>query len=227
MRKLNKPAAPKPAHTLTLRDVIGSPYTYLKKDLNVQPPIVLWCRVSAREQNRRGNLKQQVKEMNAWAQRKGFAVVSVLSEVRDGRDLNAGTEWDVAVADAIDARCPIVARSIDRFLRPQDFHTKHNPDAAYGQLDVAQLANGGPTLMTRIDPRYDWKMVRSIVTKLGQRAKGKFGGRPRATRSHQHLDNCTRQLIVRLRRSGRSYGAIAKIIRRPRSTVQSVCNRDM
>lgn len=205
-------------------DVIKAPKTYFVNSQIKPPPIAIWCRVSTRQQERNGNLAAQEVGMLEWAERKKFYVTGVFSDVRNGRYLEGSDSWDKAVCFARENRYPLLAWSLDRFIRVEGY-SGYESDALYGKREIQLLQALEVVLMTRLHPDTPMSVVRSEMTRNGQRSKERKGGRPPTQGKRWKLTDADKRKIVRLRKQHLSHGQIAEAMERPRSTVSEFLRR--
>lgn len=184
---------------------------------------VLWCRVSERDQYRRGNATDQEANLRRELAALGVPVVDSYLDVGPGWDTAAG-KLQEAIASARRTGAVVVAETADRFLRSEDFHTKDNPDALPTVAQFRKLAKlaAGVTLATVVDPVETPEEVRSYQSKRGQSAKENRGGRPRK-RSPGYMFRRREDLlplVLRLSAEGKSEREIERKTGVPRSTIQ-------
>jgi DNA invertase Pin-like site-specific DNA recombinase len=184
-------------------------------------PVLLYCRVSEREQHRRGNAKDQEKVLWRKCKKFGIGFSGVVRDIGPGWDVSGGS-LPVAIKFARKHRSIVLAESTDRFLRHHEFHSIDNPNAVPTEEQFAELHRlaHGVVLATLFHPDKPWKEVRSLQTKRGQRRKAK-GGRPRKRRpgfkKKRRMEFISQ--VRRLRRRGHSIAQISQRIGVPRSTV--------
>jgi hypothetical protein len=129
---------------------------------------------------RRHLLGQQI-GLRASVEARGGEVVATLNHVGPGR----GPAWlrdMAAAADRARRHCTILlAATTDRFIRSPWFHSDDS-ELCLAQARAIDLrdAVGYVALMTLLDPDASPGDCRSLLTRWGQEAKGRSGGRPRS-----------------------------------------------
>ena len=139
--------------------------------------VVLACRVSGREQERRRNLDGYEAHMRTEMERLDAVVVDVVCRQISGFDpywIGAAVE----IAKKHDAK--IVALSTNRLIRHPAYHSERCWDAQARTPDLEYLKYWaqGVQLVTVLNPDASPREERSLQTKVGQCAKGRKGGRP-------------------------------------------------
>ncbi len=154
--------------------------------------MVLYCRVSGREQERIGTLERQVAFVRAKAADLGLVVVDVVVCTLSGWDEDRFEEAR-AMAEAHGAS--LLAHTADRFVRSDIFYETEQR-AAPGWFEFAKMArlagtargldvppvNGGVRLVTLVDPDAPAAVVRAAQCARGQMTSGRKGGRPAVKR---------------------------------------------
>ena len=145
-------------------------------DLTGYNSVVLWVRVSVREQKRRKNLDDQDAALRQATDRYGVDVVRVFRHVGSGWDVLDQLKAAIDFARKHDA--VLVAESVDRFLRHPEFRTDTNPDVTPSeeQLEELDRVADGVVLMTLLDPNSEPHEIRSYQRARGQATKGNKGG---------------------------------------------------
>jgi DNA invertase Pin-like site-specific DNA recombinase len=189
---------------------------------------IIYCRVSAGMQWRKGNLDTQEQILRRWLKKHNIPVIGCYREVSSGWVLN-DERWALvnAVKQAKKYRgqkeVVIVTTSSDRFLRNIDFHTKDNPGVLPTEAEFEKFnkLTCGVSCLTYLHPDMPWKKVRSYQSKWGQRIKGNKGGRPKKNKpgykKQRRLEK--RPRVLRLHNKGMSLGGIAAETGIPKSTV--------
>ncbi len=159
---------------------IASHYMSHAKNLKSGQLVVIYCRVSASDQERKKNLNEQVNNLIREVEQLGFIIIRTFREV--------GAGWqeyrDVlmfAAEYALANNAVLVAESVTRFIRSKDFNSQINwkvpPTVAeYRRL---QRDTQGVKLATLVAPDATPEEIRSYETKRGKKGKGKPGGRPK------------------------------------------------
>ena len=159
---------------------IASDYISDFRSLNRGQRVVIYCRVSASDQERSKNLSNQVKNLIREVEQLGFDVFDRIKEVSSGwQEDRDGLLLAAKIASENNA--VIVAESATRFIRSKDFNSKTNwkvkpTKAEYRRL---QRETQGVKLATLVDPDATPQEIRSYETNRGKKAKGNAGGRPR------------------------------------------------
>ncbi|MCC6127293.1 MAG: recombinase family protein [Pirellulales bacterium] len=141
--------------------------------------VILYPRVSGRTQNRRGNLKAQ----EFWSRNslKSYKVeiIDAFCETASGW-ANDRTRLIAAAELAKREEAVLVAVSTDRFIRSKAFTTDTNPDVLPTVEEYEALIEDtqGVLLATLLPPDTPWRKVHPIQIKMGQKFKGRKGGRP-------------------------------------------------
>ena len=182
--------------------------------------VVLWLRVSGREQNRRGNLDAYQDWLSSKSKKRGAVVVARFRRIRSGMaeeldDLEAAAEF------AREHGATLLAFSTCRFIRPADYNSKTNPHAQPTPHDLERLreATKGTRLMTFVDPDAELDEVRSWQTKCGQKGKDRKGGRPQKAGYKKRRRLRKRPRVLRLRKKGYSLRDISRRLKVPVKTV--------
>lgn len=170
-----------------------------------------------------------IKLLKKWCKQYGvrFRIVKIVNEVGNARSdfLEERGKLIKTIKFAKANDCVIIAPSVDRFVRPDMFSRSE-------QFVPLLIRDGkrfetmldGVTVITAIPPGTDKRVARGILTKWGQRSKGKKGGRPKATMSLKERREKFRPLARKIRRRGVSYNNICVALAWrggyiPRSTV--------
>ena len=157
----------------------GLPSSFIKLIDSIAPgdKVVLACRVSGREQKRRGNDTGQEAYLRHELERRGAVVVLVYRRTVSGFD----PYWLCpAIEAAKQCGAKLVALTTNRLIRPPGYHSKENPTAQARQCDLDELQwwLQGVEIVTLLDPDASPSEERSLQSKVGQWAKGRKGGRP-------------------------------------------------
>lgn len=185
--------------------------------------VVLYCRVSTRQQNHTGNLDAQERYLRAEMAVRGATVVEAVHHVGAGvYALLVGR----AAAIAKPQKAKIVAVTTDRLVRNENFvstglNCQRNARATIGELHILTEAANGVELVTLVPPNASLAKCLGVQKKVGQMLKRRKGGRPKKTKpgyKKQRRDS-TKPEAVRLRLEGKSIREIARILDVPASTV--------
>lgn len=191
--------------------------------------VILFCRVSGREQNRNGNLADQINENRRELEKLGVTVIERYKEIESGWDNDHWMDRGALAAAAAHAKrlgVVLVAESLSRFIRSVDYHPSKNSHAVPTRAEFEKLLRitEGVTLATIAHPDTPPTAERGVQSKRGMIQKNRMGGRPRKrTRTIRPLE--TIQQAMELRAAGWSLGEIAKALKVPRPTVQSWADR--
>lgn len=146
--------------------------------LTTKTNVVLHCRSSREQQKYKGNLDDQVKSCTDEIVRRKLPIYFTQAVVCSG--WKPEEYIPSIVQKAKECNGVIVAETIDRLMRPMDYHSVTNPEAflndwMLGKLE--KLLDGVPTF-TLQNPNATPGENRSQQTKRGQKEKGNKGGRP-------------------------------------------------
>ncbi len=179
-------------------------------------PRVLYCRVSGREQNRRGNLRDQSDNQHRTVGQHENSVQACYREIASGWELDDGMDRPTlaaAIATAKKIGAVLVVESTDRLIRSVEY-SKKNQDVlpTVAEFDKLMRLADGVTLATLLHPDTSPGDVRSHQIKRGQRAKGHKGGRPRITKPGEKKRRREEMLpmVLHLHRVGESRREIAE-----------------
>ncbi len=130
--------------------------------------VVIFCRVSRREQDRTGNLQKQIAWVRAWLWTHNVVVLAVVWDVASGWK-EERVEFKRAVQLAKKCGAVVVAESMDRFIRSRKFNTKTARDAWPTEHEFASLKEDadGVTLATIFHPNEKWEVVHRHQTIRG------------------------------------------------------------
>jgi hypothetical protein len=221
----------------------GKAANYISK-LAVQPraDYVIACRVSRRQQAKRGNLLAQSIKLREAIEAGGGNVVGTCYHVGSGQD-PSWLEWPAEKAAEFGAT--LVAATTDRLVRSRWYRAaslycgRRKPGSLGGadntrarhcraqEEDLRRLheyttGKFGVPLATYLDPDAEADDCRSLLSTWGREVKGKKGGRPGANppgyKKRRRLDH--QPWVLRLRRDGMSLGQIAQLTGVPKPTVQ-------
>jgi hypothetical protein len=204
------------------------PYSYLEYFPEVQgkyrkTKVVVFLRVSGREQDRQKNWRAQERAILEGLRPQVF-VVGIYKAVASG--WNSDREmFKRAVRRAKKRGAVIVAVSPDRYLRSVHFKCTDNPPIEPNVAEWKGLLSDakGVKLCTLLHPNQHWTEVRAFMTKGGMVAKNIRYGRPRKFRQADRVDlrHSLMPKIARMQSLGFSYREIADNLRQPFSTIRS------
>lgn len=143
--------------------------------------VVLYCRVSTRQQNHTGNLDAQEQYLKAEMAKRGAKVVQVVKYVGSGFE---PLRLPLAVKYAEQHRAKIVAISTDRFIRNEFFKStgsksERNARANIKGLETLKQSAQGIELVTLLYPNASLLECSGLQKKIGQQFKNRKGGRPK------------------------------------------------
>ncbi len=175
-----------------------------------RPPVVLYCRVSTRDQDQKGNLDDQMKdalqELRAMGYRLGHDLF-VFDGVESSRIQDDRLMLERAIEEARGRGAILVAVHRDRLLRNRfvDATWRHELPVVGEYMQLRNLAHDVPlaTIQHPDDPA-----ARSDQIKRGQAAKGNRGGRPHK-RKWKERRMARIELAKEMRAAGHSYQQIA------------------
>jgi DNA invertase Pin-like site-specific DNA recombinase len=208
----------------------GDPREFIEP-FSIQPGerVILLLRVSTTDQGKSGNLAGQRLHLVQEVEKRGGIVVQVVEEEWSGK----GKTWlDKLTAVANLARqhnAIILAATADRLIRSTWFRSNHKvlSKAQAQRTDLLELEDAlrGVKVMTYLHPDATPAECKSLLTRWGQEAKGKRGGRPVKVEpkptgavKRRRLDMLPR--VLELHGDGLGYGAIAERLGLPRTTVE-------
>ncbi len=156
-----------------------------------QPPkqnVVLYARVSTRQQYADGNHLSQLTELRAEAERLGLNVVGEIVEVKSGSIYEMGPGYEEyrsglfkALMTARRTDAFILACDVSRLLRHPCFHAKTKPNARPTKDDLRELSElaGDVVMVTILEPDAPPSIERGTCRRRGQQYRQRTGGRPR------------------------------------------------
>jgi len=198
---------------------------YITHD-NIQPgdQVVLYCRVSTRQQNHSGNLKAHERYLRAEIAARRAEVVDLVPKAGPGFD----PLWVARAADiAKRHKAKLVAITTDRLIRHLDYKStgssyERNARASTEGLDDLKRYADGVELVTLVDPDAPLAECMGVMKKIGQQVKGRKGGRPGKNppgyKKERRLRNQSQ--VFWMRAVGYPVRQIARILDQPESTVR-------
>ena len=186
--------------------------------------VVLYCRVSTRQQNHSGNLIAQEAYLRAQITSKGAIVVNAVHFVGSGF-----FPLHLAYAATLAKQCgaKIVALTTDRLIRNNFYKStgsnlERNARANLEGLETLKQCAQGIELVTLLHPNASLNECLGLQKKIGQEVKGRKGGRPKKNspgykkvRRNENL-----QIVRRLRIEGVGIREIARRLGLPEATVR-------
>lgn len=150
------------------------------ESLRTAKRVVLWVRVSARQQKHKRNQIDQCDSVTRAVQAYGVSILDVFTHVGSGKRISDHLLDAIAFAAEHDAA--LVAESVDRFIRHPKYHSQSCPNAQAGLSELRQLlrAAGDVRLVTVLHPDTPASEVRAFQRRRGQQAKARTGGGDRA-----------------------------------------------
>ncbi len=186
--------------------------------------VVIYCRVSGRDQERSQNLCDQDENLERELEKLGFNVIESLGEVGAGwKGDRDGLLRAVEIAHENDA--VVVAESVTRFIRSRDYNsvTNWNAKPTVADYNRLQLETDGVELATLINPDATPEEIRSYETKRGKKSKGNPGGRPK--KCSPGYKKRERQMylpkVLELYKQNKNIAAIARSVNLKYDTVYS------
>lgn len=189
--------------------------------------VVLFCRVSSKDQQRNGNLDDAIKHAQRHLAKLGCIVVRTFSEVAQSSIFNFDRfEFEAAIECARRHGAILVSPSRGRFLRGRAYDRTNRSDTpTVGEFMALRRMTKGVQLATLLPP--DYPEVRSHEIKRGQAAKGTRVGRPRAeTRGPGALKRRMQAYspaAKQMREGGLSFSKIAATLNAWNDGWQKVC----
>ncbi|QDT82451.1 recombinase family protein [Gimesia chilikensis] len=187
--------------------------------------VVLYCRVSTRQQKHSGNLDAQEKYLRTQMAKRGAKVVNVVRYVGSGFE---PLRLPLAVMYAKQHRAKIVALTTDRFIRHESFKsTGTNKTRSFrvnerGLENLQEIAKG-VELVTLQDPNAILEDCLKLQREIGQLSKSNKGGRPlkrmpgyKKERRQKNLEK-----TIQLKKQGKSVREIGKELKIPSSTIHT------
>jgi hypothetical protein len=171
--------------------------------------VVICCRVSTRQQDRRGNLADQETNLRRIVSELGAIVLHVVKHV------GSGTEpvWLIPAARlAKAAGAVLLAESTSRFIRHPGYHSSNWPTARARNYDLEDLQSwtDGVQLITVLPPDATSSDETAFQSKRGQELKENAGGRPRKTQPRGKERRAAYvPLAVEMRKAEMTYRQIA------------------
>lgn len=186
--------------------------------------VVLYCRVSTRQQNHSGNLDSQEKYLRTQMGKRKARVVEVVRYVGSGFE---PLRLPFAVRMAQQHGAKIVAITTDRFIRHDYFKStgskfERNARANIEGLEALKQCAQEIELVTLLHPNASLLECSGLQKKIGQRFKNRKGGRPKKNtpgykkkRRNEYLPK-----VRRLRSEGSAIREIARRFDLPEATVR-------
>jgi hypothetical protein len=201
----------------------GKPSKVIRRAKRVIKPgdfVVLWCRVSHRSQARNRNLTNQEVYLRKRMAKLRAIIVDVVRHVGPGW---SGFHLKKAVGLAKEHNAKLVTVCTSRFVRHLDWHSQNAPHLQPTVDDIKSLKawTKGVTIATVLHPNASQSKERSVLTRIGQMTKGKYGGRERKTRPGDKKRRRDEKLstVLEHHKQGCSSRDIARKVGLPKSTV--------
>jgi len=200
------------------------PSAYISSIETLKPSekVVLWVRVSRRQQDHSGNLDSAEANLRAEAEKRGLDVVDVYRYVGSGK--SACKQWYDAAWLARDHGAKLLAETTNRFIRHPLFHSKDYPSAQAKWNHFREMAEcvGNVTLVTVLDPNAAWRQEWSYLTKRGIKQKGAKVGRPKSPKPGAKKERRLRMIpmVQEMKSNGMSNRAIARALEINEKTVR-------
>jgi DNA invertase Pin-like site-specific DNA recombinase len=155
-------------------------------DIPEEKPLVLYARNSLTYQYDNGNTQNQLDQMEEYFTNKGYKVVAKFKEIDTGKanDLDNRAVLKAAINKAKDEKAVLVAESLSRFIRNEEYHPIKNWKVQPTKKDLGLLdgIRSGVVLATLLPLDVPPTREKGIQTIRGQRIKNKYGGRPKKKR---------------------------------------------
>lgn len=174
--------------------------------------IMIYARASTWDQK---NLPEQENTLAEVVSAKGFRVISAFSEIGHGYDPKR-IEFERAILAARKHGCPLVAESVNRFMRTRVGGWRQ-PLTVFDMEDLMRRTEG-VQLVTLVDPDATENEQRSHQTKRG------ISNRPKVSHPKKQKRINLKPKAVAMRRKGCSWGEIASRLNVSRSTVRGWIN---
>ncbi|MCH9652586.1 MAG: recombinase family protein [Planctomycetes bacterium] len=185
--------------------------------------VVLYCRVSTRQQNYTGNLDAQERYLRTQVTERGAIVVTAVQCVGSGF---YPFRLAYAASLAKQSGAKIVALTTDRFIRNEFFKStgskfERNARANIEGLETLKQCAEGIELVTLVHPNTSLLECSGWQKKIGQQVKSRKGGRPKKNppgykkeRRHEKLPK-----VRELRSEGVGIRETARRVSLPEATV--------
>ncbi len=190
----------------SIKDWINSedpvkPSDYFNTKLNPNDQAILVSRVSTEQQS----LEDQTNLLTRQANLIGCKVIKVLEHKGSGR---TPAEYFQELEEILEKypKVKIVFETVDRAVRPVNYHPISNPNAHYTKEDletVKRLASNH-TLVTLIDPDLPPREQHFEKIKRGKDAKKAWVGRPKKDKTVNKKNRKYKELVLRLSSEGMS-----------------------
>jgi DNA invertase Pin-like site-specific DNA recombinase len=195
-------------------------YLRMKKGVLVA---VVYVRVSTQKQSNNGNLDDQEKRLIDELKARGIQVIVVYREVCAGYCRDERKELIAAIEHAQRENAILVAESLDRLIRPENYEGNRDDNIPLNIQDLEWLKqiSGDVPLTTFIAPCFTAYEIRSNRIRGGQERNGR-GGRPRKNRPNEYKKRASKedlQEVLKLSKCGHSVRDIARILERGKSTI--------
>ena len=220
-RKIVRPD-PKKLYDLTPTPCKASDFIHHFKDIYYPGIlIILYIRVSGREQQRRKNREAQEKQCLEFLGKHDVKIIAIYKETASGwaGDRNL---YEIA-KEAKNKNAWIVSLSTDRLIRSEDYKsTKQHIQPTKWEFERFVKELDGAKVATILHPDTPWEIVRGIQSKRGMVAKNKKGGRPKNLHmTKAEIDQMNNSKIYWLRFCRVfSVDEISKLTGIPRTTVR-------
>jgi hypothetical protein len=174
--------------------------------------VVIWVRVSGRQQKHRRNQTDQCDSVMHAVDAFAIPIIEVVTHIGSGKQISDTLLHAISVAS--DHGAALIAESVDRFVRHPDYHSSLNPDAQAGGPELKRLASAasGVSLVTVLHPDTPPNEVRSFQRRRGQHAKQQTGGGDRTP-------GFRKRHVLRLNEAGMRAMEIVSETRYPKTSV--------
>jgi DNA invertase Pin-like site-specific DNA recombinase len=188
---------------------------------------VVYCRVSDKSQ--KANLKDQEAKIRREAERCGVEVIAVFHEIGRAAVPEGRPKFSAALRLAREAGAVLLLESTNRALRGESYYRDGDEWTVPTRDEWERMLRfADPVPFVAVDdPALPPRDQRGRESARGQREKGRHGGRPSKNvpgyKKQRRIDKLPE--VLRMRREGASYGAIARATGLPRTTVADWCRR--
>ena len=148
-----------------------------------KPDVIIYCRVSGRNQYYKRNMILQTKIIRQLCRHKHLHVVYEFHEIASGtiRDKENRLAFiqAVEIARQQSTETAILAVTPDRFLRSEDYTSVNPVLPSKEDWETLRSWASGVPLLTVLNPDMTEKQIHSQRVKWGMKIKGQKGGRPK------------------------------------------------
>lgn len=183
---------------------------------------VVYVRVSTQKQRNDGNLDDQEKRLIDELKARGIQVIVVYREVCSGYCRKGRKELIAAIDHAQRENAILVAESLDRLIRPENYEGNRDDNIPPNIQDLEWLKqiSGDVQLVTLISPCFTSYETRSKRIRAGQEKNGR-GGRPKKKRGRYKESMTPKDVTIALTliKKGCTYRELEDIFNRRCTTI--------